>query len=174
MPTTAQYNERLRRAFQITNSDLEANRAGRITPSQQQRIEEKKTNRIVTMGGGLGVMAIFMCVIMAFGSPTSKRYSPTMGLMGLVVIVPIAAVAMYMYEVAPAIEEAQNPQFSSTQGEIQRRITWNRTSKYHEIILDGEIYRVDAEQYEAFTDGETYILYHTARNTVLAAEHVEI
>jgi hypothetical protein len=175
MSDTSQHtalNERVRRAFVTTNSDLEANRAGHITASQHARLEEKRTSYLVNFFAGLGLAVLVSCALIASGSSTSKRSNPMVGMLAFLVILPVAGFAVAS-QVSPISEDLKTDHLNSAQGPIERRILWQRSSKKYQIIVDGQVLEVDANQYEAFVDGEPYIVYHAAQSKLaLAAEHV--
>jgi hypothetical protein len=166
------YNERLKRAFPFTDADLDANRAGKLTQGQYNRLRDAQEG-IACLGWYSVLICLFAVLCSSLMNLTEKPKDGSSDLsflaMLMVIVVPMIAFLVLSQPKAP--QDIQSIHVMSHQGRMVGIRSHGRASVY--IVIDQMSLDISSEAAHAFVVNEEYIVYYTGNiPNAISAEHV--
>jgi hypothetical protein len=154
----------------FSDSDLNANRADRL--SQHQRVKLQDNSRL-----GFAIMAfIVFILIMSFSSRLSATHNPLSVVCSSAPVLLI--IGIFLITLFPRWRQYQQDlqagQVTHVTGYIRKQTHSGRKSNQsYEILVHDRIFKVDSKIFSAFVEGWRYTIYYTPfSRTIVAAELV--
>lgn len=175
-------NQKLQEYFKFTQSDLQANRQGRVTENQQAHVKgrvQRFNSRIFIFVAVLLMISagVFFAVRLASGSGNSEGGFPTSFLFG-------PAITLIILIVFVATRTNKKNDFSLKKAEgmvnfvwVERRVanqdnTGYKTEKSLEMRVDGVSFNVSKNLTDIINQGDNVRFYYTGGGEIVSAEFV--
>jgi hypothetical protein len=182
MPDPA-YNQRLSFSLDFIPADLEANRAGLISPRQRELLRSRFTGTLRTgvyVGVVFGMISICAVALLTPGeffhtSPSRDVVIGCIVVLGWPVSALMALAALLIIEWRKLMADLNGGRVLAVGGEV-RRHTWPRSIARRAlyITVDGCRFRESERVYVAFKDVQRCTVYYTPHGkTILSAEPLE-
>lgn len=175
-------NQKLQEYFKFTQSDLEANRQGRVTENQQAHVKgrvQRFNSRIFIFVAVLLMISagVFFAVRLASGSGNSEGGFPTSFLFG-----PAITIIILIVFVATRTNRKNDFSLKKAEGMVnfvwvERRVanqdnTGYKTEKSLEMRVDGVSFNVSKNLMDIINQGDNVRFYYTGGGEIVSAEFV--
>lgn len=160
------YEERLADAFAFNEIDLEANRAGKLTPRQMHQLNKARA-QAVTLWAFPTIIAVIGMLIWLVISPTSlgalERLIPFA--IGALVI---AGAYFYGGLNSQRLEaDMRDPQISTVEGPVELIVGGTQYGVTYMMKVGGKPFQLKKDTFFALKNGDPYRVYYTARSKQL-------
>lgn len=175
-------NQKLQEYFKFTQSDLQANRQGRVTENQQAHVKgrvQRFNSRIFIFVAVLLMISagVFFAVRLASGSSNSEGGFPTSFLFG-----PAITIIILIVFVATRANKKNDFSLKKAEGMVnfvwvERRVanqdnTGYKTEKSLEMRVDGVSFNVSKNLMDIINQGDNVRFYYTGGGEIVSAEFV--
>lgn len=175
-------NQKLQEYFKFTQSDLQANRQGRVTENQQAHVKgrvQRFNSRIFIFVAVLLMISagVFFAVRLASGSGNSEGGFPTSFLFG-----PAITIIILIVFVATRTNKKNDFSLKKAEGTVnfvwvERRVanqdnTGYKTEKSLEMRVDGVSFNVSKNLTDIINQGDNVRIYYTGGGEIVSAEFV--
>lgn len=175
-------NQKLQEYFKFTQSDLQANRQGRVTENQQAHVKgrvQRFNSRIFIFVAVLLMISagVFFAVRLASGSGNSEGGFPTSFLFG-----PAITIIILIVFVATRTNRKNDFSLKKAEGTVnfvwvERRVanqdnTGYKTEKSLEMRVDGVSFNVSKNLMDIINQGDNVRIYYTGGGEIVSAEFV--
>lgn len=171
----------LLRAFEITEQDLEVNRAGELTDRQRQAIRKFADDDATFMVGFAVVLAVVMYGIGGYLFHDGRVFrvedgSDALGVAGIVfgtVLLPTAGIAWAGYTAWIASKVRGRLTVTSVEGVVTTRRFAHRQTEVFDLLIADRRFDIGPAAFEVLASGARYRLYVVPEiGAVIAAEPV--
>jgi hypothetical protein len=155
------YEDVLMTALQFRESDLAANEAGELSPTQIRKLQWRRSMAII---GALVLTAIFAFILLSFVRFAAFRGASPLLAIGFVIVVGILAFITYQ---AVSLTNDLRDGVSVVEGRVQ--LDMNRgeqTSRFY-VKIDNIRFRVRKAVFLAFKNGDPYRIYYAPRSKLI-------
>jgi Na+/proline symporter len=157
--------------FQFSAADLAANRAGKLSETQRQRLQKRQSRSLIMGSVGFVLFAFIATLLIFLGQQNQSVILSFTGVMLTVCnAIFVGMVARYWLRLSADLRAGSVEIISGT---LERILQPNRQNNHYVLMIAEKRFSVNKEQFKAFQHERPYRLYQAAHSGILFSAELE-